>query len=47
MSNAVSLSGIGKKYRIHDGRSLRLMDALGFGRGKGSRDFWALEDINL
>lgn len=47
MSSAVSLSGIGKKYRIHDRRSMRLMDALGFGRGKGSRDFWALEDINL
>ena len=45
MSNAVSLSGIGKKYRIHQNRSLKLMDVLGL--GKGSRDFWALENINL
>jgi ABC-type polysaccharide/polyol phosphate transport system ATPase subunit len=47
MSSAVSLEGIGKKYRIHQNRSLKLMDVLGLGRGKGSRDFWALEDINL
>ena len=47
MTSAVSLEGIGKKYRIHQNRSLRLKEALGLGRGKGSRDFWALEDINL
>jgi ABC-type polysaccharide/polyol phosphate transport system ATPase subunit len=44
---AVSLEGIGKKFRMSQSRSLRLREALSFGRVKRSHDFWALQDINL
>jgi ABC-2 type transport system ATP-binding protein len=47
MTSAVSLKGIGKKYRISPRRSLRLKEVLSFGRIKHSHDFWALEDIDL
>jgi len=44
---AVSLKGIGKKYRISSSRSSLLKEALSFGKAKRSHDFWALQDINL
>jgi ABC-2 type transport system ATP-binding protein len=47
MSSAVSLRGIGKRYRISPSRSSLLKEALSFGKLKRSHDFWALEDINL
>ena len=47
MTPAVSLKGIGKKYRISPSRSLRLREILSFGKVKRSQDFWALQDIDL
>ncbi len=48
MTSAVSLRGIGKKYRVAQSRSAILKQVLSFGKlGGGSRDFWALEDIDL
>jgi ABC-2 type transport system ATP-binding protein len=44
---AVSLKGIGKKYRVSPSRSLRLKEVLSFGKVEHSSDFWALQDINL
>jgi ABC-type polysaccharide/polyol phosphate transport system ATPase subunit len=44
---AVSLEGIGKKYRISASRSSLLKETLSFGKVKRSHDFWALQDINL
>jgi ABC-2 type transport system ATP-binding protein len=44
---AVSLEGIGKKYRISPSRSSLLKEALSFGKVKRSHDFWALQDIEL
>jgi ABC-type polysaccharide/polyol phosphate transport system ATPase subunit len=44
---AISLRGIGKKYRIFPSRQDHLKEILSFGRIKRSHDFWALEDINL
>jgi ABC-2 type transport system ATP-binding protein len=44
---AVSLKGIGKKYRVSSNRSLRFKEALGFGKVERSSDFWALQDIDL
>jgi ABC-type polysaccharide/polyol phosphate transport system ATPase subunit len=44
---AVSLGGIGKKYRISTSRSSLLKEALSFGKVKRSHDFWALQDIDL
>jgi ABC-type polysaccharide/polyol phosphate transport system ATPase subunit len=44
---AVSLEGIGKRYRIFPKPSVRLKEALSFGRVKRSHDFWALQDIDL
>ncbi len=47
MTPAVSLKGIGKKYRLSSSRSLLLKEALSFGKAKRSHDFWALQDIDL
>jgi ABC-type polysaccharide/polyol phosphate transport system ATPase subunit len=47
MTPAVSLKGIGKKYRISPGRSSRLSEVLSFGKVKRSHEFWALQDVNL
>ena len=47
MRTAVSLKGIGKKYRVSPSRSLRLKEVLSFGKVEHSSDFWALQDINL
>ena len=44
---AISLRGIGKKYRISPSRSSRLGEILSFGKAKRSHEFWALQDINL
>jgi ABC-type polysaccharide/polyol phosphate transport system ATPase subunit len=44
---AISLRGIGKKYRISPSRSSRLGVILSFGKAKKSHEFWALQDINL
>jgi ABC-type polysaccharide/polyol phosphate transport system ATPase subunit len=44
---AISLKGIGKKYRMSARRSLQLKEVLSFGKVKRSDDFWALQDINL
>jgi ABC-type polysaccharide/polyol phosphate transport system ATPase subunit len=45
--SAVSLRGIGKKYRLSPSRSSRLGEVLSFGRAKRSHDFWALQDVDL
>jgi ABC-2 type transport system ATP-binding protein len=45
--SAVSLKGIGKKYRVSPSRSLRLKEVFSFAKVKRSHDFWALQDINL
>lgn len=47
MTPAISLRGIGKKYRISPSRSSRLGEILSFGKAKRSHEFWALQDINL
>jgi ABC-type polysaccharide/polyol phosphate transport system ATPase subunit len=47
MRPAISLKGIGKKYRISPSRSSRLGEVLSFGRAKRSREFWALQDVDL
>jgi ABC-type polysaccharide/polyol phosphate transport system ATPase subunit len=47
MTLAVSLEGIGKRYRISPTRSSLLRETLSFGKVKRSHDFWALQDINL
>jgi ABC-type polysaccharide/polyol phosphate transport system ATPase subunit len=44
---AISLRGIGKKYRISPSRSSRLGEILSFGKAKRSHEFWALQDFNL
>jgi ABC-type polysaccharide/polyol phosphate transport system ATPase subunit len=44
---AISLRGIGKKYRIASSKSLRLREVLSFGRKRHTQDFWALQDIDL
>jgi ABC-type polysaccharide/polyol phosphate transport system ATPase subunit len=47
VTSAVSLKGIGKRYRISSSRSSLLKEALSFGKVKRSHDFWALKDISL
>ena len=47
MTSAVSLQGIGKKYRISPSRSSILRDMLSPGKAKRSHEFWALQDVNL
>ena len=47
MTPAISLRGIGKKYRIASSKSLRLREVLSFGKKQHSQDFWALQDIDL
>jgi ABC-2 type transport system ATP-binding protein len=47
MTPAVSLEGIGKRYKISPTRSTLLKEALSLGKIKRSHDFWALQDINL
>src|SRR5918995_1192218 len=47
MRPAISLRGIGKKYRISPSRSSRLGEVLSFGRAKRSHEFWALQDVDL
>jgi ABC-type polysaccharide/polyol phosphate transport system ATPase subunit len=44
---AISLKGIGKKYRISPTRTSRLGEVLSFGKAKRSHEFWALQDIDL
>jgi ABC-type polysaccharide/polyol phosphate transport system ATPase subunit len=47
MPTAISLEGISKKHRIYSSQRDRLYEALSLGRVKRSRDFLALNDINL
>ena len=47
MTPAISLRGIGKKYRISPSRSSRLGEILSFGKTKRSHEFWALQDFSL
>ncbi len=47
MTPAISLRGIGKKYRISPSRSSRLSEVLSFGKAKRSHEFWALQDFDL
>jgi ABC-2 type transport system ATP-binding protein len=47
MTPAISLRGIGKKYRISPSRSSRLGEVLSIGKAKKSHEFWALQDVNL
>jgi ABC-2 type transport system ATP-binding protein len=47
MTSAVSLQGIGKKYRISPSRSSILRDMFSPGKVKRSHEFWALQDVNL
>jgi ABC-type polysaccharide/polyol phosphate transport system ATPase subunit len=44
---AISLRGIGKKYKIASSKSLRLREILSFGRKQHTQDFWALQDVDL
>jgi ABC-type polysaccharide/polyol phosphate transport system ATPase subunit len=44
---AISLEGIGKKYRIASSKSLRLREIASFGKKRHTKDFWALQDIDL
>jgi ABC-2 type transport system ATP-binding protein len=44
---AISLRGIGKKYRIASSKSLRLREILSPGKKRHTQDFWALQDIDL
>ena len=44
---AISLRGIGKKYRISSNKALRLREILSLGKKQHSQDFWALQDIDL
>ena len=47
MKPAISLKGIGKKYRIASSNSLRLREILSFGKKQHTKDFWALQDVDL
>ena len=47
MTPAISLRGIGKKYRIASSKSLRLRELLSFGKKRHTQDFWALQDVDL
>ena len=47
MTPAISLKGIGKKYRIAASKSLHLREILSFGRKQHTQDFWALQDVDL
>lgn len=48
MTPAVTLKGIGKKYRVAKSRSALLKQVISFGKlGGGSRDFWALDSVDL
>ena len=47
MRPAISLRGVSKKYIISPSRSSRLGELLSFGKAKRSREFWALQDIDL
>ena len=47
MTPAITLKGIGKKYRIASSKSLRLREVLSFGKKQHTQDFWALQDIDL
>lgn len=47
MTPAVSLRGIGKKYRISPSRSSVMREILSFGKVKRSHEFWALQDVDL
>jgi ABC-type polysaccharide/polyol phosphate transport system ATPase subunit len=44
---AISLKGIGKKYRIASSKSLHLRELLSFGKKQHAQDFWALQDVDL
>jgi ABC-type polysaccharide/polyol phosphate transport system ATPase subunit len=44
---AITLKGIGKKYRIASSKSLRLREILSPGKKRHTQDFWALQDIDL
>lgn len=45
--NAISLSGVFKKFPIYSGPLQILLEAFPGGRKKYHREFWALRDINL
>lgn len=48
MTSAITLKGIGKRYKIYPSRQEQLKEILGFGKKeKRSHDFWALQDVNL
>jgi len=47
MTPAISLRGIGKKYKIAPNRASKLGEVLTFGKAKKSNEFWALQDVNL
>lgn len=47
MTPAISLRGIGKKYRIASNKSLHLREVLSFGKKRHTQDFWALQDVDL
>ncbi len=47
VTSAVSLEGIGKRYKISPSRSSLLRETLSFGKVKRSHDFWALQEVDL
>ena len=45
--HAISLRGVGKRYKISPSRSSRLREVLSFGKLKHSHDFWAVQDVSF
>ena len=47
VEHAISLRGVGKRYKISPSRSSRLREVLSFGKIKRSHDFWAVQDVSF
>ncbi|MDY7037135.1 MAG: ABC transporter ATP-binding protein [Thermodesulfobacteriota bacterium] len=44
---AVSLKGVGKRFKLFNNRRHRIMELFSLGRRKYHREFWAIKDIDL
>ena len=47
MTNAITLSGVGKRYRMYRNNRARLRQLLSFGTGRHFSDFWAVRGVDL